>query len=131
MADILSNRCVDEVVLGMEKHVDTVRVLPRILKSKLLVAASKRGTLTSKILHCLLHPDVKELNLNKCNVCDDSIRAIYTCTHLWKLHLNSEAHQRTGISTAGIDIQLFFCSKHWFFLRHKIVHVKKFVSSSL
>ncbi|KDR17008.1 protein AMN1 homolog isoform X2 [Zootermopsis nevadensis] len=91
--------CVNKVVQDMEQHVDTVQVLPRSLKSKLLLVASKRGKLTVKGLHCLVHPDVKILNLSECNACDDFIHAIHKCTHLKKLYLNPGMKQR-DISTA-------------------------------
>jgi hypothetical protein len=88
----------------MEQNVDMVQVLPHSLKNKLLVVASKRGSLTSKLLHCLLNPDVKILDLSECNACDDSIRAIHKCTHLQKLDLNPGRNQKRDINTAGIDI---------------------------
>lgn len=92
----------------MEQYVDVVKLLPPAIKSKLLVAASKRGNVSSKMLHCLLHPYVKMLDLNGCSVSDDSVQAIYTCTHLHKLNLNRGRHQNRDISTAGRGIQLLF-----------------------
>jgi hypothetical protein len=88
----------------MEQYVDVVKQLPPALKSKLLVAAINKGNVSSKILHCLLHPYVKVLDLNECSTSDDSVHAIYACTHLHKLKLNRGRNQDKEMSTAGRNI---------------------------
>lgn len=88
----------------MEHYVDVVKELPPALKSKLLVAVSNRGNVSSDILRCLLHPYVKVLDLNECSASDDSVRAIYSCTRLHKLNLNRGRNQNREISTAGTSI---------------------------
>lgn len=122
----------------MEQYIDTVKVLPPTLKSKLLALACNRGNVNSKILCCLLHPNVKTLDLSGCSVSDDSIRAIYKCTHLYKLDLNPGRNQNREISTAGRSIQLLFSfqiliyTQYWFFIKLNVgcrrnVQMKKFV----
>ncbi|PNF22294.1 hypothetical protein B7P43_G02902, partial [Cryptotermes secundus] len=96
----LLNRCTDVAAQCMEQYIDTVKVLPPALKSKLLVVACNRGSVNSKILCCLLHPNVKTLDLSECSISDDSVRAIYKCTHLYKLDLNPGRNQNREISTA-------------------------------
>lgn len=114
----------------MEQYIDTVKVLPPALKSKLLVVACNRGNVNSKILCCLLHPNVKTLDLSECTISDDSIRAIYKCKHLYKLDLNPGRNQNREISTTGRSNQLLFsfqisiCTQYWFFIKHNVGYSK-------
>ena len=102
------NRCTDVAAQCMEQYIDTVKVLPPALKCKLLAVACNRGNVNSKILCCLLHPNVKTLDLSECSISDDSVHAIYKCTHLNKLDLIPGRNQNREIRTAGRSIHLLF-----------------------
>ncbi|XP_069696378.1 protein AMN1 homolog [Periplaneta americana] len=98
----LLSLCVDEAVQCLEHNIDTLEMLPPNLKSRLLAVACKRGSVSSDVLECLLHKNVKILDLSECNVSDDSIRLIHKCRYLEKLDLNPGRNQTRDITSAAL-----------------------------
>ncbi|KAK3923935.1 Protein AMN1-like protein [Frankliniella fusca] len=77
----------------LDLHVESLRILPRTLKTKLLSIACKRGILGTSSLESLLHSELKTLNLSECHLTDGMLRAIQVCSELWKLDMNPGRNQ--------------------------------------
>ncbi|PSN33397.1 Protein AMN1 [Blattella germanica] len=102
----LRSLCIRKTADCIDGHVETVKVLPANLKTKLLAIVSKRGNLSSIVLESLINPDIKVLDLSECNVDDGSLKVIAQCKHLIKLDLNPGRNQAREISSSAL-IHLF------------------------
>ena len=91
----------DVAVQCIDNYVDAVNNLPLTLKSKLLTAVSRRGTLKTGILKSLIHADVTALDFSESDICDDTINAISQCSQLRKLDLNPGRNQVRELSPSG------------------------------
>lgn len=86
----------------LDLHVESLQVLPRSLKTRLLTIACKRGTLSTTSLTSLLHSELRTLNLSECDITDGMLEAIQICSELRKLDLNPGRNQERNLGKEGL-----------------------------
>lgn len=97
----LHTRALEALAECLEPHIESLSILPRSLKIRLLTIACKRGTLSASSLQSLLYSELKTLNLSECDVTDEMLKAIEVCSQLRKLDLNPGRNQERNLGRDG------------------------------
>lgn len=94
-------RAVDAVV-SIDNFDPTIKILPEKVKNDLLRVAIILGH--SENLSCLLHPKVKCLDLNYCQISEKLLQELCICSQLRSLQMKPDIHEYYNHSPKGTAI---------------------------
>ncbi|XP_045443847.1 protein AMN1 homolog isoform X3 [Pipistrellus kuhlii] len=110
MGMCLQPRCLWCFTKNISRYITDIKPLPPNIKDRLIRMMSLQGQITDSNISEILHPEVKTLDLQSCDVSDTALLHLSNCRKLKKLNLNSSKENRVSISSEGIKAVASSCT---------------------
>ncbi|KAL0269889.1 UNVERIFIED_CONTAM: hypothetical protein PYX00_007473 [Menopon gallinae] len=97
----LFNMCIHVLAKpdAIQMHLNELAVIPLNIKTSVFKILSKRGYINNlQLLKNLVNPQIKDIDLSECEVCDDFLYCLFECRYLQILDLSLRRKQKRHIS---------------------------------